>query len=125
MKIISKYLWAIVSHLFDNDFIDDDSGLNKAKYPIPVSMQWAERSWILSACSIFSGSVNAVHYVAMTRNNDTGIFTLYNDDFVTKYRQRNALKDLQNNKHGLVYGLVYLKTWNQITIVKSISLNKY
>ena len=73
-------------------------------------MQWAERCWALSACSIFSGSLNAGHYTGMTRNSETGIYTLYNDDFVSKYRERSALRNLQNNKHGLVYGLVYVMT---------------
>ena len=73
-------------------------------------MLWAERSWVLYACSIFAGSLNAGHYTGMTRNRETGIYTLYNDDFVSTYRERSALKNLQNNKYGLVYGLVYVQT---------------
>ena len=46
-------------------------------------MRWAERSWSLSACSIFSGSIDAGHYIAMTRNAESVIHTLYNDEFVT------------------------------------------
>ena len=101
---------AAVNKLFDNEITDNASGLDNAKYPIPASMLWAERSWAQYACSIFSGSLNAGHYTGMTRNRETGIYTLYNDDFVSTYRERSALKNLQNNKHGLVYGLVYVET---------------
>ena len=48
----------------------------------------------------------------MTHNNSTGTCTLYNDDFITRNRektQRNALKISQNDKHALVYELVHLK----------------
>ena len=57
-------------------------------------------------------SVNVGHYITMTHNNGTGICTLYNDDFITRNRertQRNALKISQNDKHTLVYELVHLK----------------
>ena len=57
-------------------------------------------------------SVNVGHYITMTHNNGTGICTLYNDDFITRNRertQRNALKISQNDKHALVYELVHLK----------------
>ena len=47
--------------------------------------------------------------MGMTRDNDNGAFTLYNDDFITKHRERSALKSLKNNNHGLVYGLVYVQ----------------
>ena len=86
------------------------NGLNETKYPIPESMQWAERSWTLLSSSIFSGSLDAGHYTAMTRDLESGVYTHYNDDFVTRYRERTALKNLRNNKHGLVYGLVYVQT---------------
>ena len=35
------------------------------------------------------------HYMGMTRDNDNGAFTLYNDDFITKHRERSALKSLK------------------------------
>ena len=57
-------------------------------------------------------SVNVGHYITMTHNNGTGICTLYNDDCITRNRertQRNALKISQNDKHTLVYELVHLK----------------
>ena len=96
--------------MFDNDITDHHSGLDNAKYPIPASMEWANLSWDLFACSIFSGSLNAGHYTSMMRNGIDGKYTLYNDDFVTTHRPRSALQGLQNNKYGLVYGLVYVKT---------------
>ena len=40
---------------------------------------------------------------------EIGVLTVY-DDFVTSYRERGALQSLQKNKHGLVYGLVYIRT---------------
>ena len=73
-------------------------------------MQWADFSWSLYACSIFSGSLNAGHYTSMVRHGKNGKYTHYNDDFVTTHGARSALQSLQNNKHGLVYGLVYVKT---------------
>ena len=57
-------------------------------------------------------SVNVGHYITMTHNNGTGICTLYNDDFITRNRertQRDALKISQNDKHALVSELVHLK----------------
>ena len=74
-------------------------------------MQWADRSWEFRACSIFSGSLNSGHYTSMTRDVESATHTHYNDDFVTKYRERTALKNLRENTHGLVYGLVYIQTW--------------
>ena len=64
-------------------------------------------SFIFDCQSVFAG-----HYMTMTYNNGTGICTLYNDDFITRNRertQRNALKISQNDKHTLVYELVHLK----------------
>ena len=49
-------------------------------------------------------SVNVGHYITMTHNNGTGICTLYNDDFITRNRertQRNPLKISHNDKHAL------------------------
>ena len=50
------------------------------------------------------------HYVSMIRNHENGICTRYNDDFITKHRERGALQSLKNNNHGLVHRLVYIKT---------------
>ena len=58
-------------------------------------------------------SVNVVHYITMTHKNGTGVCTLYNDDFITRNRektQRNALEISQNDKHALVSELEHLKT---------------
>ena len=54
--------------------------------------------------------LNAKHYVSMIRDQENGICTRYNDDFITKHRERGALQSLKNNNHGLVHGLVYIKT---------------
>ena len=49
-------------------------------------------------------------YTAMTRDLESGSYTHYNDDFVTKYRERTALKNIRNNRYGLVHALVYVQT---------------
>ena len=57
-------------------------------------------------------SVNVGRYITMTHNNSTGTCTLYNDDFITRNRektQRNTLKISQNDKHALISELVHLK----------------
>ena len=58
----------------------------------------------------FFESLQAGHYTAMTRDLESGSYTHYNEDFVTKYRERIAMKNIRNNRHGLVYGLVYVQT---------------
>ena len=90
--------------------MDFDSGLDTTKVPIPPSMDWAGFTWILLAVSLFSGSLNAGHYKAMTRDAESGALTLYDDDFVTSYRERGALQSLRKNEHGLAYGLMYIRT---------------
>ena len=59
------------------------NGLDETKYSIPESMEWSERTWKLVSTSIFSGSLEAGHYTAMTRDLESGSYTHYNDDFVS------------------------------------------
>ena len=54
-------------------------------------------------------SLNGGHYKSMLRT-ESGKCKLYEDDFVTEYTERIGLNALKTNKHGVVYGLVYMRS---------------
>ena len=96
-----------MSHLFEN--VIEDEGIDNTKFFIPETMDWGGFIWRLHSTPIFSGNLNSGHYTSLVRHPSSDEFRHFNDDHVQNYRKRVALNRLQNNKFGLVYGLVYLR----------------
>ena len=96
----------MVSHLFDHDL---ENGLDNTKFPVPESMRWGDFRWTLLGVPLFSGSRNRGHYKALVREHDGRDFRMFDDDCVSSIKRAKAISALKTNKHGLPYGLIYVR----------------
>ena len=93
----------MVSGLFDREVPE-----SKSRFYIPGGIIWSERSWTLQSVGLFVGGVDNVHYRSVVMSpEDIQVWRPFDDDHITKMRERAALHTLENNSKGLPYGLVY------------------